>query len=80
LDRENIYITILTSYLFYILFIRKIRLSGEGAIPEGQKLKLKYKDEDGDYISIAGGDDLFLAIDSQRTKSAITIYVELYPS
>jgi cell division control protein 24 len=59
---------------------RKIRLSGEGAIPEGKRLKLKYKDEDGDSISISGDDDLFLAFESQRAKSAITIYVELYSS
>ena len=44
---------------------RKIQLAGTN-LPENQSLKLRYKDEDGDFIQIFGDDDLFLAFDVCR--------------
>lgn len=58
----------------------KIRLSGT-EIPSNSRMKLKYKDDDGDFISISGDDDLSLAFQAQggsHEKPAVTIYAEIY--
>jgi PB1 domain len=57
---------------------RKIRLSG-APVPENRRMKLKYKDQDGDFISIHGDDDLALAFEAQSSmtdRSVVNICVE----
>ena len=44
---------------------RKIRISG-APLPDGRRIKLKYRDEDGDFITINGDDDIEMAFDMAR--------------
>ena len=57
---------------------RKIRICG-AVMPEGRRIKLKYKDDDGDLITINSDDDVDLAFELARntnTKGTVTIIVE----
>ncbi|KAI8914354.1 hypothetical protein EDD86DRAFT_199148 [Gorgonomyces haynaldii] len=57
---------------------RKIRICGS-QLPEGRRLKLKYKDEDGDFIIVNTDEDLELAFEAVRAagdRGAVNIYAE----
>lgn len=59
---------------------RKIQLAGTN-LPEGHSIKLRYKDEDGDFIQIFGDEDLLLAFDVCRqigdsNKGIMHLFVE----
>jgi cell division control protein 24 len=57
---------------------RKIRICG-AAMPEGRRVKLRYRDEDGDLITINGDDDIEFAFEMARRTSqngTITIQAE----
>ncbi|KAJ2997791.1 hypothetical protein HDV02_005160 [Globomyces sp. JEL0801] len=47
---------------------RKINISG-AAMPEGRRIKLRYRDEDGDFISINSDDDVEMAFELARRMS-----------
>lgn len=44
---------------------RKVRLCGE-AVPEGKRLRMRYKDEDGDFITINNSEDVSMAFETGR--------------
>ena len=59
---------------------RKIQLAGTN-LPSGRRIKLRYKDEDGDFIQIFGDDDLTLAFDvcshlGEPNKGVMHLFVE----
>jgi cell division control protein 24 len=57
---------------------RKIKICG-APMPSGRSIKLRYRDEDGDYISINGDDDVEMAFDLARrqgVKGTVMIQVE----
>jgi cell division control protein 24 len=57
---------------------RKIRICG-APMPDGRRIKLKYKDDEGDFITINTDDDVEMAFEmAKRTneKATVTIMVE----
>ncbi|KAJ3272590.1 hypothetical protein HDV01_005433 [Terramyces sp. JEL0728] len=57
---------------------RKIRICG-APMPEGRRVKLRYKDEEGDFITINSDDDVEMAFEmAKRTseKGTVTIMVQ----
>ncbi|TPX72704.1 hypothetical protein SpCBS45565_g00012 [Spizellomyces sp. 'palustris'] len=58
---------------------RKVRLCGS-AVPEGKKLRMRYRDEDGDYIMINNTEDVSMAFETgrggkEREKSFVSIWI-----
>ncbi|KAJ8329985.1 Guanine nucleotide exchange factor for Cdc42p [Batrachochytrium dendrobatidis] len=47
---------------------RKIRLNN-AALPEGREIRLRYRDEEGDYVSMNGDDDVMMAFELARNGS-----------
>jgi len=57
---------------------RKIRICG-AEMPEGRRIKLRYRDEDGDFITINTDDDIEMAFELAKRKTekaTVTIMVE----
>ncbi|KAJ3297864.1 hypothetical protein HK104_011432 [Borealophlyctis nickersoniae] len=59
---------------------RKIRLCGSH-VPEGKKLRMRYRDEDGDFITVNNDDDVALAFESSRggnggEKGVVNLFVQ----
>ncbi|KAJ3032057.1 hypothetical protein HDV00_008009 [Rhizophlyctis rosea] len=59
---------------------RKIRLCGAN-VPEGRRLRMRYRDEDGDFITVNNDDDVGLAFESSRNgvggeKGVVNLFVQ----
>ncbi|KAJ3369355.1 hypothetical protein HDU91_007276 [Kappamyces sp. JEL0680] len=55
---------------------RKIKICG-AAMPDGRRIKLRYKDEDGDFITISTDEDVEMAFEvARRTSPTVTIQAE----
>ena len=57
---------------------RKIRICG-AAMPDGRRINLRYKDEDGDFVMLNSDEDIEMAFDmakSQNDKGSVTIQAE----
>ena len=57
---------------------RKIRICG-APMPEGRRIKLRYKDDEGDFITINTDDDIEMAFEMARKtteKGTVTIMAE----
>jgi cell division control protein 24 len=65
---------------------RKVKLCGSGPeIASATNLKIRYRDEDGDYISMISNDDVLMAFDApgepgQNDNTGISGVVTLYVS
>lgn len=71
---DTFVVVILTSVTYEELLekvLKKIRLCGDRSKVEGQALRLRYEDEDGDRILITSQDDVAMAFDAARATSGM---------
>ena len=54
---------------------RKIKICG-AAMPDGRRIKLRYKDEDNDFITINTDEDVEMAQSAQKNQTALIIFAE----
>lgn len=54
---------------------KKIRLCGPNRRDDGP-LRVKYKDEDGDLVSLGSTEDVQMAFESFRPGNLVTLYVQ----
>jgi hypothetical protein len=76
--KEEIFVLPIQKGLKFLQVLEAIELKIKGSglsLPTGRKIKLKYLDEDGDYISTTGDDDLEVAF-SLAMKDTVMMFVE----
>ncbi|KAI9280452.1 hypothetical protein BY458DRAFT_451229 [Sporodiniella umbellata] len=53
------------------------KISAVAALDPSDKLRLKYKDEDGDFITMTSEEDLQMALEARDRPNSITLYVSI---